>query len=280
MAWSDRQYAQEGPLYGASRKSATFWLIAITVGVQVLIWLIGGGANGIGTHRVNQWFRLEWSQLFGFQIWRYLSYLFLHGGIGHLMWNMVFLYFMGRTLEPHFGRKRFVILYLSLGAFSALGFPIHELFYDPPHGSVIGASGAIMGLLGFFGSRFPRSEVRLLFVPVTFKAAMVVGVFIGLDVLRLIAYPEGTGTAVGVHLAGAAGGVLYGFFGARVELMFDAARHQREQKKARKEADLRLSENQEMDRILAKISEQGMGELTEEERDFLRRQSERLKSRS
>ncbi len=278
MAWSDRRYAQEGPLFGAPQKSATFWIVVVTIAIQVLIWLIGGAARGAGTQRIYSWFELEWSQLLGFQVWRYITYLFLHGSPGHLLWNMLILYFMGQMLEPHFGRKRFTQIYLCLGAFAALGYPIEEAFHAPPHLPVVGASGAILGLVGLFGAKFPRAEVRLIFIPVT--GAAMAAIIIGMNILTVIAYPEGTGTATGVHLAGAAAGIFYGLCWSRVELFLDTAKHQRERKKASREADRKMADNREMDRILEKISEHGMGELTEEERDFLRRQSERLKSRS
>ncbi len=277
MSWSDRQYAQEGPLFGKPQRSATAWLIIITVAVSVLVWLLGGSVTGRGTALINDIFSFQWRNWRGLQVWRYLTYLFLHGGPSHLFWNMLLLYMMGRMLEPHLGRKRFVVVYLSLGAIAAFGFPLEALVIDANPRSVIGASGAIMGLVAVFGAKFPRAQVNMIIV--TVSGAAMAAFIIGMDLLNVIAYQRATSTAVGVHFMGAAAGVVYGLFWPQFELRFRAARENRQRKVAKIEASRRQADNKEMDRILAKISEQGMGELTESERDFLRRQSERLKSR-
>lgn len=279
MAWSDRRYADSGsPLFASSQWSATLWIIAITVAVQVVIWLVGGGMRGSGTYTAMSWLDLQWNELLGPQIWRWVTYVFLHGSVGHLFWNMLLLYFMGRMLEPHMGRKRFTIVYLTFGALAGLGYPIRGAFLDGPHPGVIGASGAIMGLVGLFGARFPRAQVLLLFVPVT--GAAMAAIIVGIDVLSLIATPEGSGTAVGVHLAGASVGVIWGLWSTRLELVVTQMAQQRRRRSKQKEQARLQADNAEMDRILEKISSQGMGELTDAERDFLRRQSERLKGRS
>lgn len=278
MSWSDRQYAQEGPLYGKPQRSATAWLIIITVAVSVLVWLLGGSVTGRGTAVINDIFSFQWRDWRGLQVWRYLSYLFLHGSPGHLFWNMLLLFMMGRMLEPHLGRKRFVQVYLALGAVAAFGFPLEALFTDANPKSVIGASGAIMGLVAVFGAKFPKAQVNMMIV--TVSGAAMAAFIIGMDLLNVIAYQRATNTAVGVHFMGAAAGVVYGLFWPRFELRFSAAKENRQRKVAQKEANRRLADNKEMDRILAKISAHGMGELTEDERDFLRRQSDRLKSRS
>ncbi|MFT7616822.1 MAG: membrane associated rhomboid family serine protease [Planctomycetota bacterium] len=280
MAWSDRQYSDNGPLYGgmSSQKSVCFWIIAVTVAIQAVIWVAGAGARGEGAARVVDWFALEWDYLFSLQLWRYVTYIFLHGGVGHLFWNMFLLYLMGQMLEPHMERRQFLIVYLGLGVVAAFGYPIEAAFQDPPHRGVIGASGSIMGLVALFGARFPRVEVRMIFVTVT--GAGFAAIMIGLDILSLMASPGGTGTAHGVHLAGAAGGLVYGLWWTKIEIFFGAAKVHRERKKAGKMAAQKHADAEEMDRILEKISAEGIGELTEAERDFLRQQSERLKSRS
>ena len=281
MAWSDRQYPQDdrGPLFGSPQKTGTFWLIAITFAVQVVIWLFGGGQSGVGTSVVSDWFALTWEHLLSFQIWRYVTYMFLHGDVMHVLLNMMVLYFMGRMLEPHFGRKTFITLYLVFGAIAALGHPIYSLLLtDPPYRGVIGASGATMALVALFGARFPRAQVVFFFIPMT--GAGMAALIVGIDIIQVIASQGNSGTAHGVHLAGAAAGLVYGLYGNKMDIFVQTMKHKRQRKIEVADATRKQADKLELDRILEKISAQGMGELTDKERDFLKRTSERLKSKS
>ena len=278
MAWSERPYEREygSPMSGPATWSGTIWLIAVTVGVQVLIWA-GGGTFGPAARAAIEWFSVREGRFFSFELWRPFTYLFLHGGVGHLFWNMLILFFMGRAIEPEFGRKRFIILYIAYGYVAAYGFALQGVIGTlAPGAPAIGASGAILGLVVTFGFRFPDARVFLMFVPVTGKVLALI--MVGLDLLGILASQGTSGTAYSIHLAGAAAAAGYCFVWPRLEVHWLSLLASRERDRARRVAERRRVDEQEMDRILEKISDRGMAELTEREREFLRRQSERLKS--
>jgi len=78
------------------------------------------------------------------EVWRLVSSMFLHAGFVHLALNMLSLYFLGAFVEVTFGRARFLMLYLSSGLAGGIAY----LYFGAFSGSVVGASGAIFGLLG------------------------------------------------------------------------------------------------------------------------------------
>lgn len=104
-----------------------------------------------------------------------LTSMFLHGGLWHLLGNLWFLYVFGGAVEAALGRARFVAFYLSAGALAALA----QLASDPSSAiPMIGASGAIAGVLGGFALRFPRAPVAImtpLLVAIELPAFVVIG---------------------------------------------------------------------------------------------------------
>ena len=104
---------------------------------------------------------------------------FLHGGWLHLLGNMLFLFIFGNNVEDRFGRIRFLLFYLASGIVAAYGFA----FADPnSHETLIGASGAIAGVLGAYLVLYPRARVWslvpfLLFIPLRLPAWLVLGLW-------------------------------------------------------------------------------------------------------
>jgi len=96
------------------------------------------------------------------EAWRLLTYVFLHGSLGHLLLNMLVLYMFGGPLEGIWGSRRFLRYYLLCGVGAGLFtlLPIPAFF----HASHIGASGAAYGLLLAFGLLFPDTRVFVFFV--------------------------------------------------------------------------------------------------------------------
>ena len=80
------------------------------------------------------------------QLWRLITYQFLHGGIGHILFNMLGLFFLGPTLERHWGGKKFLMFYLGCGAAGGLFYLVLVAFNFLSVGPMIGASGAILGI--------------------------------------------------------------------------------------------------------------------------------------
>lgn len=181
-----------------------------------------------------------------FQVWQPITYMFMHGDYMHIFFNMFALYSFGSILEAHWGGKRFINFYLitGLGALamqwgvqafevyqitgSALnpnavtvdfatemvnlnlsglspkdGKTIMEIYSTP----MVGASGAIFGLLVAFAMLYPNLEMYIMFIPVPVKAKYIIPVYIVIEVFLGIGKFEGDSVAHFAHL----GGALIGF---------------------------------------------------------------------
>ena len=150
-----------------------------------------------------------------FKPYQLISYIFMHGGFMHILFNMYSLYIFGSVLESVWGGKKFFIYYMVTG----IGAVLFHLFItylriesgvlDPYLASIIpmvGASGAIYGLLLAYGVLFPNNVLTLFFPPVSLKAKYMVFVFGGLEFLLGLG-GSGDGVAHFAHL----GGMLFGF---------------------------------------------------------------------
>ncbi len=104
----------------------------------------------------------------GFMPWQVVTYMFLHGNLSHLFFNMFALWMFGRTLEMRLGSKRFITYYLVCGVGAALLQLAVGLIY--PGGITVGASGAVYGILLAFGVLYPNHTIMLLIPPIPIKA--------------------------------------------------------------------------------------------------------------
>lgn len=144
-----------------------------------------------------------------------LSSMFLHGGLMHLFGNMLFLWIYGDNVERRLGGMWFVFWYLLTGAAATL---FHAVVFSSSDVPLVGASGAISGVLGFYFVWFPRNMVRVLvFLPPFFMqtfqiaARIVLGVYLFIDnVLPFLLAGEG-GVAHGAHIGGFLAGALAAF---------------------------------------------------------------------
>ena len=150
-----------------------------------------------------------------FKPYQLISYIFMHGGFMHILFNMYSLYIFGSVLESVWGGKKFFIYYMVTGIGAALFhlfityLRIESGVLDPYLASIIpmvGASGAIYGLLLAYGVLFPNNVLTLFFPPVSLKAKYIVFVFGGLEFLLGLG-GSGDGVAHFAHL----GGMLFGF---------------------------------------------------------------------
>ncbi|MEE4330680.1 MAG: rhomboid family intramembrane serine protease [Wenzhouxiangella sp.] len=141
----------------------------------------------------------------GFFPWQLVSYGFLHGGIGHLFFNMFALYMFGMPIESAWGTRRFLVFYFVC----MIGAGLVQLSVAALSGEIyptIGASGAVFGLLLAFGMMYPNSTIMLLIPPIPLKAKWFV---IGYGLLTL--FFGMTGTMSGVAHFAHLGGMLFGF---------------------------------------------------------------------
>jgi len=145
-----------------------------------------------------------------------ITYQFLHGGWGHLIFNMLFLFIFGDNIEGSLGRRYFLLFYLACGVGAALS----EVFLDPyfglnDPGYLIGASGSISGVLGAYILRYPKAKILtwitfIFFVEI--RAVWFIGLWIAMQFLYQILTP-GSGTAYIAHIGGfVAGMIIYGLY--------------------------------------------------------------------
>jgi membrane associated rhomboid family serine protease len=145
-----------------------------------------------------------------------LTSMFLHGGVLHLAGNMLFLWVFGNNVEDALGRGRFVLFYLATGVLAALaqvaaGAAAGDLFTP-----MVGASGAVSGVLAAYIVLFPRARVLTL-VPIFFfirivwlPATFFIGIWFALQLLPiLLGGSQGGGVAYMAHVGGFVAGWLY-----------------------------------------------------------------------
>lgn len=154
-----------------------------------------------------------------FRPFQIATHMFMHGSMGHLFFNMLSLYFFGTGLEQAMGTKRFLLFYLTcgLGAWGLhMGVQGWEMSrsLDAAAGldvPMLGASGAIFGVLAGYGMLFPNHVIQLLFPPIPMKAKYFVLIMAGLD-LYLGISKTGPGVAHFAHVGGAIFGAALCYF--------------------------------------------------------------------
>lgn len=180
-------------------------LIIINVAMFILQNLFIGGTFSFNGAPIGYWFA-ETFYLnplgYGFKVWQLVSYMFLHGGIGHIFLNMLMLWMFGMEVENEWGSKKFLVFYLACGLAAGLAnLFIAPMFSDPA--ATIGASGGVYGVLVAFAMMFPNRLVFIYFLfPV--RAKYLITFFIGLEVFNGV-----TGTSDGIaHIAHLGGALL------------------------------------------------------------------------
>jgi membrane associated rhomboid family serine protease len=200
--------------------------------------------------------------------WTIITYMFLHGGFGHIFFNMLALYFFGPPVEQRMGGNRFITLYLVSGIVGAL----FSIVLGIP---VIGASGAVMGVSLAFARFWPRQQV-LIWGVLPIEARWLVIIYAAIDVLGFAGY--GTrGIANLAHLGGFAGALLYLLYlerrqGARRFKTATTPKVSDSALGAWQKVDrnsIHAVNREEVDRILDKINASGIASLTPQERQFL-----------
>jgi rhomboid-like protein len=146
-----------------------------------------------------------------FKSYQLVSHMFMHGGIWHIFFNMFGLYMFGRVLENVIGSQRFFILYFISG----LGAAGLQLYIFHLQGSIIpmvGASGAIMGIVAAFAVLFPNVELMVMPIPIPIKAKYLIPGFMLLSVFMGVASFSFDNIAHFAHLGGAIVGFILVLF--------------------------------------------------------------------
>ncbi len=147
--------------------------------------------------------------LAGEQLWTILSSGFLHGGVGHLLGNLYFLYIFGDNVEDHLGRRRFITVYLLAVLFSSFSYVVVRSGSEV---GVVGASGAIAALMGAYIMIFPKIKLyfTVFFVPVRLGVTWYLSFWLLFNVVMM--FVGGGGVAWAAHVGGFAFGLAAGYF--------------------------------------------------------------------
>lgn len=148
-----------------------------------------------------------------FKPYQIATHMFMHGSPMHLAFNMLSLYFFGPMIEMLWGPKRFLFYYLfcGVGAFAlhsgVTWWELQQQGIDPHLWNVpmVGASGAIFGILAAFAYLFPNQVISLLFPPISMKAKYFVLIMAGLEL-----YYGVSGNSPGIAHFAHLGGALFG----------------------------------------------------------------------
>ena len=211
------------------------------IAINIMLWLASVVAPGL-LHRFGV--NTELSDILGMHYWasskfnaaQLITYMFMHAGFEHILFNMFALYMFGGILERLWGPKRFLFYYLVTGigaaivqqvfwtvefhsALTAINHAIStdlvnaqslieqkRQFLDSPYFITIGASGAVFGLLLAFGWIFPNQELYVMFIPIPIKAKYFVFFYGIVELFMGVAQFSGDSIAHFAHL----GGMLFG----------------------------------------------------------------------
>lgn len=154
---------------------------------------------------MSRWFALN-PITFLWKPWQLMTYMFMHGGIGHLFFNMYTLFIFGSVLENVWGTKKFLTFYFVTGIGAAL-VNIGVQYLTGSFALTVGASGAIYGILMGYAMLYPDSMLTLIFPPVSMKAKWFVLIFAGIELLLGISNNPADNVAHFAHL----GGLIFAF---------------------------------------------------------------------
>lgn len=223
-----------------------------------------------------EYFFLEWFSVYpagvgrSLQLWRLITYQFLHGDPWHLFVNMLALFFFGPMLERFWGSRKFLVFYLLCGMTGGIVYPLLVLAGWLRAAYLVGASGSIFGMLAAGAILFPNLTVyvwgifplRLVTLAIIFAAIGIV------TLLRPDRFANAGGEAA--HLAGMLTGAVYVLsesWRAKLKLRLRTGAWE---KKVASQRNLQV----EVDRILQKVHDSGIHSLTAQEKRTLRKATE------
>ena len=214
-------------------------------------------------------------------LWRYLTFQFLHLDPIHILFNMIGLYFLGMLLEMGWGTWRFLVFYLVCGAVAGVAHVIMAFAMGRGHGTfLLGASGGVYAVVLACAVFYPQVRVIVLFFPMPIRVAA--ALFLGIAVFYTLQEIASGGmmrrqVSDVAHLGGAAAAAVWilislGLSGRlRRRVPFGRGRWERKLKRQRRR-------EKEIDGILAKIRRDGLTSLSRHEKRILRQASEQQRA--
>lgn len=234
--------------------------------ICTLIFILNTINVPVEKYTFQDYFGLNPSDVLDFKIWQLFTYIFVHDTFLHLFFNMFVFFMFGLELERIWGGKELLRYFIIVG----MGAAVFSFFFvgDTPT-IIIGSSGAVFGVFLAYGLIYPERYILIFFVfPLKMKYALVIFTLISL----VLSFDKGSNIAHFTHL----GGIIIGYLYLRRNdilrkwnyyLISQAEKKQHEKhKKLEEKIDKTKGE---VDRLLSKISEEGLQSLTDKERDYL-----------
>ena len=168
---------------------------------------------------VNYWeYLILWNPFFepqgdaiGFKGYQLVTHMFMHAGLSHIFFNMLMLLICGPLLEARLGPKKFFIFYFASGFGSVFLYMLSNYFMLPDPGQLyrmLGASGAIYGVMVGAALTDPNRRIMLIIPPIPVRLIYLVGILLSIDVFSGFTNPYGSNTAYFAHI----GGAITGYF--------------------------------------------------------------------
>ncbi len=309
----DWRQQQPAPGRSGGNLSAMWQNLILRFGsvTQLIIWVCIGVflaqlfCQFLGFPIVDYLFALRSMQVLQGMVWQLATYMFLHGGLWHILINLLILWFIGREVEYFIGPKYYTRLFLLGGLFGGILWLVFNLGSATP---VVGASAGVLACVIAFATLFPDRELTFLLwfiLPVRIKARYLALILVAFDVVPLLQGAQ-TNIAHLAHLGGAALGYLYikhlgyGRVPRWLQAVLAIGRPLKSRPRARSSATRTSTSSgawggsrkvrrphlspeayiqEQVDPILEKISREGMQSLTPSERRILESAQDLLKKR-
>ena len=268
------QYTSSGFKQSFNRPTITIpsgvkFLLIVNVVVFILIELSGQKSLLLRTFGLVP--SLVWTK---FKIWQLFTYLFIHGGPFHIFFNMFVLWMFGKDLESQWGKMEFLLFYFVCGIGAGL---ITVLFSVNSTVPIVGASGAIYGLLLAYGFTYPNQRVYLYgLFPLKVKYMV-----LGLGVIAFFASLSASQSNIShiTHLSGMIIGLIFIYFNINLKNLkmgYYKIRLKNLKQKLPPKNNEEVQMKKKVDEILDKLNDSGWDSLTKQEEKYLTHASKRL----
>ena len=284
MGLYDRDYTREkNEPYRSYAPQMRLGFPQITPGVKwiiltnVIVFLLDALTTPVDSYSgpIKEYFALmPATPLLTLQVWRLITYQFLHGGLGHIFFNMLMFFFFGPTVERKWGTKKFIIFYLTCGAAGGVFYVLLVVTGFLPAGSLVGASGSVLGVLTACAILFPHIKVFLFPFPFPVPIRVVAIGIICIAAITILTKGRNAGGEA-AHLAGIAAGAAYVLSDSWRSALKMRFKSKRWDKRVDSERRLRI----EVDRILKKVHDHGLHSLSAAEKRTLKKATRLERSR-
>lgn len=219
---------------------------------------------------------------FRVEVWRFVTFQFLHANLTHVFFNMFGLFIFGGLVEQQLGPKRYAAFYLVCGVFggvsylilnvlgAGLGLRLPGVLFGDIHTPLIGASAGVFGVIIACARIAPNAVVYLIFPPIPLRMKWLAYGYVGLAVVNLLRAGQNAGGDA-AHVGGAIAGW---FFIRNAHLLRDFFDIFGDSRKGPRRPKPHGPSQLDIDRILRKVGEHGMDSLSEKEKRLLARASE------